>query len=33
MDMTDDFAKKRASQGTKQRIAVMQRGGVGITKG
>jgi len=33
MDMTDDFAKKRASQGTKQRIAVMQRGVGGITKG
>jgi hypothetical protein len=33
MDMADDFAKKRTSQRIEERIAVMQRGVGGITKG
>ena len=33
MDIANAFAKKRASQEIKERIAVMQRDVVGITKG
>ncbi len=33
MDMAEDFATKRASQGIEERIAALQRGVGGITKG
>ena len=33
MDMVDDFVRQRASQQIKERIAIMQRGVGGVTKG